>query len=241
MLIIAHRGSSDQYPENSALALKKAIAEQADGIEIDIQYHQPSEQFIVFHDHGLNRLTGLAGRLIDYSLDEIKAMPLGLGQTILTLTDVFPLITTTSLKLNIELKIVTNCAKSLSEQISHLATALKKAIAQGQISEQQLLLSSSNHHAVAMCQQLIPNIDRAAIIAHCPLDYGKFAEPLEVVAIVQAIENLTQEFVDDIHNRNLECWVYTVDLPDNIKYCQQLGVDAIFTNTPQRSRLTLAN
>ena len=39
MKVIAHRGASGEYPENTLLAFSEAIKQLADGIELDIQYH----------------------------------------------------------------------------------------------------------------------------------------------------------------------------------------------------------
>jgi hypothetical protein len=42
MKIIAHRGASGEFPENTLQAFEQAITQQADGIELDAQYHQAS-------------------------------------------------------------------------------------------------------------------------------------------------------------------------------------------------------
>ena len=49
MKIIAHRGASGEFPENSILAFEHAIIQQSDGIELDAQYHQLSGEFVLLH------------------------------------------------------------------------------------------------------------------------------------------------------------------------------------------------
>ena len=48
MKVIAHRGASGEYPENSLLAFEKAIEQKADAIELDARFHESSE-FILLH------------------------------------------------------------------------------------------------------------------------------------------------------------------------------------------------
>ena len=48
MLVFAHRGASTDAPENTLLAVQKALEQQADGIEIDIQ--QINNELVIFHD-----------------------------------------------------------------------------------------------------------------------------------------------------------------------------------------------
>ena len=55
MKVIAHRGASGEFPENSLLAFEEAIKQQADGIELDAQYHQASGEFVLLHDSYVKR------------------------------------------------------------------------------------------------------------------------------------------------------------------------------------------
>ena len=50
MKILAHRGYSSIYPENTMLAFRKALEFGADGIEFDVQLTQ-DDQVVVIHDH----------------------------------------------------------------------------------------------------------------------------------------------------------------------------------------------
>ncbi|MBU2112393.1 MAG: glycerophosphodiester phosphodiesterase, partial [Gammaproteobacteria bacterium] len=55
MQIIAHRGASGDYPENTILAIEQAIAQGADAVEIDV--FAVDGELIVIHDHHLARTT----------------------------------------------------------------------------------------------------------------------------------------------------------------------------------------
>ncbi len=56
MQVIAHRGASGEFTENSLLAFEQAILQGCDGIEFDVQFHQASGEFILLHDSYLNEL-----------------------------------------------------------------------------------------------------------------------------------------------------------------------------------------
>lgn len=68
---IAHRGLHDEAaPENSLLAIDQAIA---GGFAIEIDVHlSADQQVVVFHDSTLKRMTGLDGRLSDFTLTELQ-------------------------------------------------------------------------------------------------------------------------------------------------------------------------
>lgn len=71
----AHRGLHDKtLPENSLRAFEKAV-ERGLGIELDIQLSKDG-QVVVFHDLTLNRVTGVDGKVIDYTAEELSNMSL---------------------------------------------------------------------------------------------------------------------------------------------------------------------
>ena len=73
----AHRGlyQKDQsIPENS-LAAFAAAAEAGYGMELDVQLSKDGA-VVVFHDDTLNRVTGIKGRVDEYTLEQLQKMPL---------------------------------------------------------------------------------------------------------------------------------------------------------------------
>lgn len=111
MKIWAHRGCSQQYPENTLLAFEKAAAvPNLTGIELDIQLTKDDEM-VVIHDERVDRTTEGVGYVRDYTLAEIKRLHIyadnSPSQQIPTITEVFDLLESrlkNGLKLNIELK-----------------------------------------------------------------------------------------------------------------------------------------
>ena len=56
--IVAHRGIWRDAPENSLLAIERAIAEGCDVVEIDVRKSSDGE-FFLLHDASLKRMTGM--------------------------------------------------------------------------------------------------------------------------------------------------------------------------------------
>lgn len=72
-LIIAHRGASAERPENTLAAFRRAVALEADGIELDVQLTRDGVP-VVFHDSSLQRLTGTAGNIARKTWGELAAL-----------------------------------------------------------------------------------------------------------------------------------------------------------------------
>lgn len=81
--LIAHRGYQRHFPENSPLAIQKAIDCGAHFVEIDVQFSADGVP-LLYHDDHLQRISGIKKILKDFSYDELKAFsahePERLGQ-----------------------------------------------------------------------------------------------------------------------------------------------------------------
>lgn len=70
--LVAHRGYTLHYPENTLLGLEAAIEAGADFLEVDIQLSKDQVPFL-FHDRNLERLCEQKGTVYDYSATELNA------------------------------------------------------------------------------------------------------------------------------------------------------------------------
>jgi glycerophosphoryl diester phosphodiesterase len=64
---IAHRGASGSFPENTRLAVEKALEARADMVELDCQLSSDGH-VVIFHDERLVRITGTGGAVNRLSL-----------------------------------------------------------------------------------------------------------------------------------------------------------------------------
>lgn len=79
MKIWAHRGCSQNYPENTLLAFKKACElNNLAGIELDIQLTKDGE-IVVIHDETVDRTTDGKGYVRDYTLQALKKLRVKTG------------------------------------------------------------------------------------------------------------------------------------------------------------------
>lgn len=233
MKVIAHRGASGEFPENSLLALEQAIIQGSDGIEFDVQYHHASGEFILLHDKYLKH-NGQRKHFNDLTLAELLSKNPQQDLNVCTLTAALNTIAKRCV-INIELKSASQ-GRHLVREVEQLKQQIQPLLANQTIINEQLIISSFNHHALIPIAEHLPELRTAALIACCPLNYAEFCQPLKATQLNLATDCLNQEIIEDAHRRGLEVWVYTVDNTAEIKQCLTYGVDGIFTNFPKRTR-----
>jgi glycerophosphoryl diester phosphodiesterase len=77
-LIIAHRGFSGKFPENTIKSINEAIIVGSDLIEVDLQLTKDNE-VVLFHDETLERILKNEKNksIVDYTLKELKSKDFG--------------------------------------------------------------------------------------------------------------------------------------------------------------------
>lgn len=224
MQIFAHRGASGTFPENTLLAFEQALAEQCDGIELDVQL--VDGQPIVFHDRELSRCTNGRGPLRALSYAQLRALDAGQGERIPHLYEVLELIAGRCI-LNVEIKQLAAAESTLAL----LQTSLKQTGWQAE----QLIISSFDHRVITQFAPHYPAFEFAALTASVPHQLAQFASAIPCHAIHADIDSYSTSFVADAKQRKLAFRVYTVDDEQEIRAMQQNGIDAIFTNVPARA------
>lgn len=224
MKIIAHRGDSGNYTENSISAFAGAIKAGAKLIECDIQ--EVDGEFFVFHDHTLDRLCDLSGRFTDLSASEISKLLLPNNEQIPTLRELFECVGENAV-LNLEIKHLVDFTKFVS-QLNQLRAEFNHKV----------VISSFSHPIVMKLRSLLRDardaheIKYAALIAHLPADLAQYAHKLDVdIAAIEA-NIVSRAFVDHAHSLAIEVWCYTVNDDRLYDQLNAFGVDAIFTDKP---------
>lgn len=225
MKVIAHRGYSGHYPENTLLAIAKALDADCDGIEIDL--YRVEDTLVVIHDSDVSRTTNGNGLLSQFSLQQLLQLDAGNGESVPTLWQVLQLVNNQCL-LNIELK-GADTAELFLQELAHAEQQLG-------VNPGLLLISSFNHHLLRLIQQHRPDLKLGALTASLPLDYAAFASALGAYSINCDKDFMNEALVQDAHRRGLEVWVYTVNSAQRALQLQQMGVDAIFCNYPAEAR-----
>ena len=87
--VVAHRGASVEAPENTLAAVRRAIARDADAVEVDVQRTRDGG-LVMLHDTSLARTTD-ARRVFprrspwlvsDFTLDEVQQLDAGGAQVV---------------------------------------------------------------------------------------------------------------------------------------------------------------
>ena len=71
LVVIAHRGSHLNVPENTLAAYENAIKEGADYVEIDLRTTKDGH-LVIMHDESITRMTGIKGQIKDLNYSDIK-------------------------------------------------------------------------------------------------------------------------------------------------------------------------
>jgi glycerophosphoryl diester phosphodiesterase len=220
-ICFAHRGASGHEPENTLLAIEKAISMDAPWIEIDV--FAVEDELVVIHDDRLETTTNGAGYVTQQSLAYLRSLDAGKGQRIPLLREVFDLVDG-RVGVNVELK-----GFETAEPVVKLIDEYKGLPG---LDYSQILVSSFNRRELTRVRSLNPDIPIGVLVQGIPLDDAEFAEDLGAVSVHAGLSSVHLAFVDDAHRRGLKVFVYTVNHRDDLKRMRAMGVDGVFTNYP---------
>ena len=226
--IWAHRGSSRTFVENSMAAFRQAIADGADGVELDVQQTRDG-QLIVFHDERLGRLTNSKHCIWDTTWADIQALTLGeTSEKIPSLKEVLELFKTTDLTVNIELKNSLFLYSGMEKDVFELVANLEM--------KDQVLYSSFNHESIVKMAKLAGGEKCAILTSDIHVKPWEYLQQLGVESYHPMINSLQQKMlIRNVHKHGLKVNVWTADHPAHIYAALLLEVDAIITNEPKRA------
>jgi glycerophosphoryl diester phosphodiesterase len=99
--IIAHRGASGEYPENTMLAFARGLEQGADAIELDVRATADGVP-VVLHDATLERTTDGVGPLGAHTLASLKQVHARAAERVPTLAQVLETFPVTALLIEIK-------------------------------------------------------------------------------------------------------------------------------------------
>ena len=230
-MVMAHRGSSYDAPENTILAFENAMYAMADYIELDVHETKDGE-IVVIHDASLKRTTGVDKKIWNVTYDEIKDLDAGsyFGDEeefaecrIPTLREVIEL-TQGKIKLNIEIK--------LSENEPELVAKVAALIQEYELWD-DCYVTSMNYEALKQIKKIDSSIKTGYVLT---VAYGSFynLEYCDAFSINAAYVN--KNMVDAIHNRGKQIFVWTVNSESKAEELTAMGVDALITDNPVMGR-----
>ncbi len=217
-ITIAHRGASAQAPENTLLAIKKALEMKAGMIEIDVHKCLTGE-IIIFHDEKIN---GKKISLMPFS--EIKKITLEQKQKIPLLEEAIELINKKAI-LNIEIKGNNTAEKTVS--------IIQKYISKGW-SYKDFIITSFTHKDLRKIKSSDQKINTGLIFRGIPFGHVWFAKKFRCSAIISHRYYTTEWLVKRAHNNGMKIFVWTVNEEKEIKFFKDIKVDGIITDYPDK-------
>ena len=231
--IFAHRGASAHAPENTLAAFELALAQGADGIELDAKLSADGH-VIVMHDATVDRTTDSHGRVKDLSLADLRSLDAGAflaekyrREKVPTLEEVFEALGK-RMFVNVELTNYNTPGDHLVESVCML---VKKFGLQ-----KQVLFSSFFASNLSKARGLLPEVPRGLLAFNGLLGawarsfgfaFGKYQ------ALHPHLKDVTPQQVQRVHRLRRRVHVWSVNTAQDMRRLFHWGVDAIFTDDPQ--------
>lgn len=245
MLIIAHRGSSSQAPENTFAAFELAWEQSADGIELDVHL-SADHRIMVHHDASTLRCCGKDLRIAVTDSDELRKLSAGRWKDDIFADERMPFLE--------EVLSLTPTGKHVLIEIkcgAKIIPALKDVLAETDLSRIQINLISFDVDVLIACQQAFPKIpcfpvidaaksDQEGRVASYSPDLIEQAKQHGFAGLDPAYIGLDTEFVDAVHAAGLQLFTWTVNDPVHAPVLFDMGVDAIASDLPLEMRWMLA-
>lgn len=225
-LICGHRGAMGHEVENTLASVAKAVELKADMLEIDV-FKIKSGELVVFHDDNLERLTGVKGKIEDFSFNELRELKVAGRHQIPTLQEVIDKIDKKAV-LNIELKGANTAVDTYKVIEGYLQKGWKIKhffISSFRVGELQKMRNLNSSIAIGLLVHKDP-IEK--IIAT--------AKELQAQAINPYFKTLNTENVAVLKANNFKIYPWTVNSPEDIAQMKRLKVSGVITDFPERSR-----
>ena len=235
MKIIAHRGFSGIYPENTMLAFRKAIEIGADGIELDVHLSKDG-QVMIIHDEALKRTTGLDGVVSDYTRAELEKISAGKTKNdeygftpIPSLEEYLAFMAEHRDKItNIELKTAPVYYPEIEEKTLELVRKFDL--------EKNIIYSSFNWLSIERMQRLGTISETGLLFSGMKLyNQAHIIKSLGINYFHPDFNDLTDEIVKSYLDNKVGLNVWTVNEIEDMKVCLSWNIDGLITNFPDRA------
>lgn len=219
MLIIGHRGARALGPENTLRALRKGMA-CADLVEVDVRLTKDGI-VVAIHDAAVDRTTDGTGPVKGFTIEELKRLDAGGGETIPTLSEVIDLVRGQT-GLVVEFKEPGTEAIVVSVLMDRMP--------------ERLFLVSFHPESVAMAKKLLPGAQAGLIYSQEIVDPVGLARSVEADLILPRWDRVSRELVDQAHNAGLLVVPWLLNTPEDIEEAIRIGVEGFSSDDPCAAR-----
>jgi glycerophosphoryl diester phosphodiesterase len=229
--VIAHRGASFYAPENTLAAFALAADQGARAIECDAKLTR-DRKIVLIHDDRLDRTTSGKGPVKRLDLRALDAgswfSPRFAGERVPTLEEGLALWAKRGLFPQIEIKPCLGRAAPTGAAVAALvAKAWPRRLPRP-------VLSSFSPRALAAARKTAPELPRAYLAERLPIDWRRRLKRLGCAALHCSHKYLTEAKARRVKDAGYALRCYTVNDPARAKLLFSWGVDAVFTDCPDR-------
>jgi glycerophosphoryl diester phosphodiesterase len=229
--ITAHRGSSKAAPENTIAAVRRAIEDGADRVEIDVQ-ETADGTVVVFHDSDFMKLSGVNLKIWDATMDDLQEIDIGSwfapefqNERVPTLAEVLD-VCKGRIDLNIELKYYGH-DDQLEQRVADVVEDHDMAA--------DVIVMSLKADAVTKMKQLRPAWKVGMLMSV----YAGNLKKLDADFVAVNAGFAGRSFIRAAHGSGKEVHVWTVNDSATMSTLIGRGVDGLITDKPALARSVL--
>ena len=235
-LIIAHRGASGYNPEMTIPAYELALKQNVDGFETDVRLTKDLE-LVGIHDRKTGRVADRDLVVSKSTLKDLRELDFSGKETnakVMTIREFLTLALDSgkSLTLTIETKHLTKHHGLLEHKLNELLTEFKMNANQHE--RVKIVLMSFNPLAVLRFSKLNPLVPRVQLKEKSYPFLHLYPNPGNPEIVGPGIELLLKrpDLITKFKDQGKKIFVWTVNSPQDMRFCLERGIDAIITNYP---------
>ena len=254
-MIVAHRGSSAQAPENTLPAFQLAWKQAADAIEGDFQLTKDGH-IVCFHDKDTKRVNGQQLAIADATLEELRQLDVGSiqpqaseralrswngdqykGVQMPTIAEVFATVPRGK-KIFIEIK----CGPEIIDP-------LLRELASSGLTHEQVVVICFDSALLKSLKERDPKWQTAWLCSfekrangkpqQAPARILKTLKEMKALALMSGGGDVDKGLLDQIRTAGIEHYVWTINDPKLAAAYRAQGADAIITDLPAEMRAAL--
>ncbi|WP_447038632.1 glycerophosphodiester phosphodiesterase [Streptomyces sp. DSM 118878] len=264
--VVAHRGASEEAPEHTLAAYRKAVEDGADALECDVRLTADGH-LVCVHDRRVNRTSNGRGAVSALELADLAALDFGSWKrnhdealegegpdwegsalegrrtedtSVLTLERLLELVAESNasgrrVRLAIETKHPTRWAGQVEERLLLL---LKRFGLDTPSSDEQspvrvMSFSARSLLRVRAAAPTLPTVYLMQFVSPRHRD-GRLPAGVRAAGPSLRIVRSHPGYVAKLKRAGHQVHVWTVNEPEDVELCAELGVDAIITNRPKQ-------
>ena len=263
--VVAHRGASEEAPEHTLAAYKKAIEDGADALECDVRLTADGH-LVCVHDRRVNRTSNGRGAVSALELADLAALDFGSWKardnrdswktrdeepdwehlpedpedredtSVLTLERLLELVADAGrrVEMAIETKHPTRWAGQVEERLLVLLKrfGLDAPASAAESPIRVMSFSARSLHRVRAASPTLPTVYLLQFLSPRLRD-GRLPAGVRIAGPSIRIVRNHPAYIERLKNAGHQVHVWTVNEPEDVDLCVDLGIDAIITNRPR--------